>query len=100
MLMRVKNMVNIKEFETMMMLDLPDGERDSLGKRLDALDKSFSALEQADTNGVEPLVTVLSVNNVLRDDVSEKLLPRDEILANAPERDGGFFKVPGTLDAP
>jgi len=33
----------------------------------------------------------------MREDVAVKLLPRDELLANAPEEYDGYFKVPGTL---
>ena len=91
-------MINIKDYEAMMMLDLPGDERGQAEALLAALDKGFAELTQVDTDGVEPLVSVLSLSNVLREDVAEKLLSREEVLENAPERDGGFFKAPGTLD--
>ena len=91
-------MKNIKEYENMMMLDLQSVEREQLTGRLEALNRGFAALEQADTDGVEPLVTVLGLDNILRDDVAKKLYTREEILSNAPEREGGFFKAPGTLE--
>jgi len=90
-------MLGIKEYESMAMLDLDDSERDKLGRCFDAITAGFEALEQVCTDGVEPLVTVLNLCNVMRDDVAKKLLTRDEILANAPEEYDGFFKVPGTL---
>jgi aspartyl-tRNA(Asn)/glutamyl-tRNA(Gln) amidotransferase subunit C len=58
----------------------------------------FKALDQIDTGDAEPLVTVLSVYNVMREDVAEKSFTRDEILINAPEEYDGYFKVPGTLE--
>jgi len=82
----------------MAMLDLPDAERETLGRLLDDLTKGFAVLEQIDTDGVEPLVTVLSMQNILREDVAGKLLTREEILANAPEQYDGYFQVPGTLE--
>lgn len=109
-------MSDIVKFEKMMMFDLPDSEREMLRARLDALGKSFEALEEVDAGDVEPLVNVLSMENslreasafrevsvlreanVLREDVADKLLTREALLTNAPDRDGGFFKVPGTLD--
>ena len=90
-------MLNIEEYEAMVMLDLPAEGRELLTRRLNALADTFTALEKIDTGSVEPLVTVLTRNNVLREDVSEKRYSRDEILANAPEQSDGYFKVPGTL---
>jgi len=90
-------MLDIREYEAMAMLDLADDEREAIGKRFDALVSSFAALERVDTGGVEPLVTVLGERNTMREDVAAQLLPRDELLAAAPEQYDGFFQVPGTL---
>ena len=90
-------MIDITEYEAMMMLDLQDDERSQLSLRLDAMTDGFKELKAVDTNGTEPLVTVLDLNNILREDVSEKRFARDELLANAPEQSDGYFRVPGTL---
>ena len=90
-------MIDIKEFEAMMMFKLPEDERGRLNTRLDALAVGFEELGQVDTDNVEPLVTVLDLRNILREDVSEQLLTRDELLSNAPEQYDGYFQVPGTL---
>jgi len=91
-------MLDIIRYEAMAMLELADSERQLLGERLDALAGGFDALDEIGTNGVEPLVTVLELHNVMREDRASKLLPRDEMLANAPEQYDGYFQVPGTLD--
>jgi len=91
-------MLDIKEYEAMAMFDLPDDERAQIGKRFETLVDSLAALERIDTDNTEPLVTVLDIKNILREDVSEKLLTRDEILSNAPEQYDGYFRVPGTLE--
>jgi len=90
-------MLDIKEYEAMAMLDLPDHERERLSKRLKDLADSFTVLKRVDTDNVAPLVTVLDLNNVMREDKTEKLLARNEILSNAPEQYDGYFQVPGTL---
>lgn len=90
-------MLDIKEYEDMMMLELPESEREQLGKRLNELAESFTALETVDADGVEPLVSVLDLRNVLREDVSEQLITRDELMSNSPEQYDGYFKVPGTI---
>jgi len=91
-------MENIKNYEAMAKLDLPEDERRWVSGRADMLIGSFSQLENIDTSGVEPLVTVLNIKNVFRDDVGTKMLSREELLANAPEQYEGYFQVPKTLD--
>ena len=91
-------MIEIKEYEDMAMIETPDIEREILSRRLGALVDGFAAIEKIDADYVTPLVTVLNLNNIMREDVAKKLLPRDEILANAPEHYDGFFQVPGTLE--
>lgn len=90
-------MLDIKEYEAMMMFDLPCDERDILNRRLNALVDSFAALENIKADAAPPLVSVLPLSNILREDVSKKLYSRDELLDNAPEKSDGYFKVPGTL---
>ena len=90
-------MLDIEKYESVAMLHLPGGEREPLANRAEAIMESFSALENIDTDGAAPLITVLDMHNVMREDVPEKLLSRDEIMANAPDQDDGYFRVPGTL---
>jgi len=90
-------MFDIRTYEPMAMLELPESEREQLGKRAQALMESFRAVESVDAAGVEPLVTVLGLRNVMRDDVAEKRFTREEIMKNAPAQQDGFFQVPGTL---
>jgi len=91
-------MKNIKDYEAMARLDLPESERRWVSDRADMLINSFNLLDGIDASNVEPLITVLGIKNVFRDDVSIKMLPREEILANAPEQYEGYFQVPRTLD--
>ena len=91
-------MKNIKNYEAMAKLDLPETERVWVSDSADILVDSFSLLDSIDTSGVEPLITVLDITNVLREDVSVKMLPREELLANAPDQYNGYFRVPKTLD--
>jgi aspartyl-tRNA(Asn)/glutamyl-tRNA(Gln) amidotransferase subunit C len=51
-----------------------------------------------DTSGVEPMAHALpQLHNVLREDVAGPALPLEQVLANAPETDGPFFKVPKVI---
>ena len=91
-------MKDIKEYEAMAKLNLPETERQIISSRLVKLCDSFSVMENIDTANIEPLVTVLGIKNVLRDDVVRKNVSREELLSNAPEQYDGYFQVPRTLD--
>ena len=91
-------MFDTKRYEAMTKVELSGGEREQIGRRFDELAGHFASIEGIGTDGVPPLITVLNLQNVLREDVSKKLLSREELLANAPEQYDGYYKVPGTLD--
>ena len=55
-------------------------------------------LGEADTTGIEPLYWPLAfAPSPPRNDEAGKLHTREEILAGAPDQDGGFFVVPSIL---
>lgn len=54
---------------------------------------------EADVSDVEPMAHALPLTNVLREDVVEPSLPLEQVLRNAPESDGPFFKVPKVIGA-
>ena len=91
-------MRSFKDYENMAMLDLPDSERVELVERFDEIAGGFAALDNYDTDDVLPLVSVLDVQNVMREDVAVKLFSRDEVLENAPEKHDGYFQVPAAID--
>ncbi|MBL7965330.1 MAG: Asp-tRNA(Asn)/Glu-tRNA(Gln) amidotransferase subunit GatC [Flavobacteriales bacterium] len=55
-------------------------------------------LNQVDTKGVEPLIFMTEEADVLRDDVAELTITKQEALMNAPVKDSDYFKVPRVVD--
>ena len=55
-------------------------------------------LEEADTEGVEPLAGASERTDVLREDEPGESLTRDQALSGAPRHDDRFFLVPPVLD--
>lgn len=55
-------------------------------------------LGEVDTDGVEPLTAVIGQKLRLRADVVDDGNIRDEILANAPDAQHGFFAVPKVIE--
>ena len=55
-------------------------------------------LAEVNTDGVEPLTAVIDQKQRLRDDIVTDGNIRDELLANAPEAQHGFFAVPKVIE--
>jgi aspartyl-tRNA(Asn)/glutamyl-tRNA(Gln) amidotransferase subunit C len=55
-------------------------------------------LGEVDTSGVEPLAMVIANHTRMREDVVTDGDKRDEILANAPLAEHGFFAVPTVIE--
>ena len=58
----------------------------------------FERLRQLDTEGVPPTTHTLPLHSIMRDDEPRPSLPRDEVLANAPQREGDLFRVSAVLE--
>ena len=87
-----------EDYEDMAMLDLSVSERVLLKERFDEISAAFTAVDEYDTDGVQPLVALPDLNSIMRDDVSIKFMSREELMANAPEQHDGYFRVPAAID--
>jgi aspartyl-tRNA(Asn)/glutamyl-tRNA(Gln) amidotransferase subunit C len=65
-----------------------------LGTILEYIDQ----LETLDTSGIEPMMHVLDVANVYREDTVGESLSQEDAFKNAPQTDGEYFLVPKILD--
>lgn len=79
-------------------LDLADDEVAAFSRQLSAILEYVEKLNELDTTSVEPLAHCLPISNVFREDKAKESLGVEKTLANAPQRDGEFFKVPKILD--
>jgi len=79
-------------------LELTDAEVQEFTGQLGAILGYVDKLNELETTDVEPLAHCLPITNVLRKDEVRESLGTEQVLANAPQRDGSFFKVPKILD--
>jgi aspartyl-tRNA(Asn)/glutamyl-tRNA(Gln) amidotransferase subunit C len=79
-------------------LELTDNEVEKFTGQLNAILGYIDMLNRLDTAGVEPTAHVLPLKNVMRADEVRPSLPRELALANAPEQEDGYFKVPKILE--
>ena len=74
----------------------PEQKEDMVDK-LGSILEYMQQLADIDTTGVEPTTHVLPLSNVFREDEVGPTLSLDDALANAPEHEDNFFKVPKIL---
>ena len=79
-------------------LELSGVEVEEFASQLSAILDYVEKMNELDTTSVEPLAHCLPVNNVFCGDSVNESLGTEKTLANAPQRDGEFFKVPKILD--
>ena len=77
---------------------MSDVELERLVPELNAIIGWVEQLGEVDTDGVEPLTAVIEQKLRLRDDKVTDGNIRDEVLANAPEAQHGFFAVPKVIE--
>jgi aspartyl-tRNA(Asn)/glutamyl-tRNA(Gln) amidotransferase subunit C len=75
-------------------LELRDEEVERFTEQLSAILEAVATVSELDLTDVEPTAHPLDLVNVWAEDEPRPCLSQDKALANAPERDAGFFKVP------
>ena len=77
-------------------LALTEEEIERLGGQLGAILEAVGKVSELDLSGVEPTSHPLELTNVWDADEPRASLPLEDALANAPDREGSFFRVPPT----
>jgi aspartyl-tRNA(Asn)/glutamyl-tRNA(Gln) amidotransferase subunit C len=79
-------------------LRLTSEEETLLTEQLDHILAYMEKLDELDTSKVEPFSHAVDAVNVLREDKVTNLSDADAVLANAPDRDNAFLKVPKIIE--
>ena len=90
-------MISIKDVEhvaKLARLELTEEEKEKFTKQLGAILEYAQQMNEIDTIGVEPMAHAIPVVNVMREDVPEYRQTKEELMANAPVKENGFFRVP------
>ena len=75
-------------------LELSEDEIARFQEQLSAILEAVGKVAELDLSGVEPTAHPLDLVNVWAEDEPRPSLSVEEALANAPDRDGDFFRVP------
>ena len=77
---------------------MSEAELERLGPELNAIIGWVEQLAEVSTDGVEPLTAVIDQKLRLREDAVTDGDIRDQVPANAPEAQHGFFAVPKVIE--
>ena len=88
----------VRHIANLARIHLSDEEAERLLPELNNILDWVEQLSEVDTDGVEPLATVVDQQMRLREDGVTDGDIRDKILANAPEPQHGFFGVPKVIE--
>ncbi|HEY7003437.1 MAG TPA: Asp-tRNA(Asn)/Glu-tRNA(Gln) amidotransferase subunit GatC [Gaiellaceae bacterium] len=75
-------------------LEIPEREVERVREELGAILEAVGKVAELDLSDVEPTSHPLAVVNVWAEDEPRPSLPREDVLANAPDAVDGAFRVP------
>lgn len=77
---------------------LPDEEKEAFLQGINQLGEYAAIIREVDTKNIPPTTHVLPLVNISRLDRQEPSVPREIVMANAPEEDGEYYKVPRIIE--
>ncbi|MET0270075.1 MAG: Asp-tRNA(Asn)/Glu-tRNA(Gln) amidotransferase subunit GatC [Sphingomonas sp.] len=88
----------VRKIASLARIAVTDGEVAAMAPELNKILGWIEQLAAVDTDGIAPLAAVIPNQLRLRDDVVTDGNRREEVLANAPQAEHGFFAVPKVIE--
>ncbi|HTM09793.1 MAG TPA: Asp-tRNA(Asn)/Glu-tRNA(Gln) amidotransferase subunit GatC [Verrucomicrobiae bacterium] len=88
----------VKRVALLARLQLSEEEESRLTEQLDNILQYMEKLGRLDTTNVEPLAHAVDIVNAFREDRVTNEPQPESLLANAPDRENTFFKVPKIIE--
>ena len=77
---------------------VPEERLEPMAKELNGILAWIEQLNEVDVDGVDPMTTPVAMKLPMREDVVTDGNKRDQVLANAPKSEEGFFVVPKVVE--
>ena len=90
--------ISIEHLARLARLSVSDAEKMLFAKQIDNILHYMDKLNELDTGNIEPTSHVISLSNVVREDLREYSLDREDALMNAPDKTNKFFRVPKIIE--
>lgn len=79
-------------------LALTEEEQASTKAFFEHTEQEFATFSAIQTQDVQPMVYVMPLSNVLREDVSSQPFTREDLQKGAPEAEDGYWEVPRLIE--
>jgi len=83
---------------TLCRLGVSEEDVGRFSEQLSNILENFEVLKQVDTTNVPPTAQSIPLQNVMRKDEITPSLSQEDVLANAPRREGDSFRVKAVLE--
>ena len=98
--MKLAEKIDVRHVAKLARIALSEEEVARFGEQLGNLLEHVNVLSELDTASVPATAQVVESRNVEREDDIRPCLPRETVLSMAPQRQGGFFRVPRIIAEP
>ncbi len=88
----------VEHIATLARIGLTENEVEMLREQLSHILEQFEVLSDLDTTDVTPTGHAVKLEAVMRDDIPHGSLDSQDVLSNAPRREGEFFRVKAVLE--
>jgi len=87
----------VKHIAFLVRLGISEAEAQKFSGQFSSIIDYFNMLNEVDTTDVPSASDIANAENVLREDVVQPSMSRDEFLKNAAQSERGYIKVPSVL---
>ena len=88
----------VKYMASLAKLEIKEKELGEFTNKIAKILESVEILNEVDTKDIEPLYQVYDYKQVLREDIVEEGISREEVLQNTVEKQYGYFKLLNIMD--
>lgn len=89
---------DVRKIARLSRIAVPEDKMDELAQDLSGIMGWIEQLNEVDIEGVEPMTSVVAAKLPMREDVVTDGNIQDQVLANAPKSEEGFFVVPKAVE--
>ena len=90
--------ISIEHLARLARLSVSDNEKILFANQIDSILNYMDKLNELDTGKVGPTAHVISLSNVVREDLLIDSLDREDALMNAPDKTDKFYRVPKIIE--
>ncbi len=88
---------DVRKVAQLARLELPEDQIETYTEQIKEILSYVDQLQEIDTENIPPTTRAVEVVNAMRDDLIEVNCSREDLLNQAPQREGDFFRVPKIL---